>query len=152
MALANFKFGFSRVVDLAIQPDGKLVAVGRVWLEGNFGFAVARYNSDGSLDTGFGSLGLVINKFAGGFSCASNVSIQPDGFIVVIGEASGESSSELIRVCYDARVTLIPVLMPRDFVSVKCQALIVTGFSLACTRQAISTMVFWNVFTPVVNE
>src|SRR2546422_1044751 len=43
---------------LVIQPDGKLVAAGGVNAGGQAGeFAVARFNSQGSLDTSFGTGG-----------------------------------------------------------------------------------------------
>src|SRR5262249_55726764 len=46
--------------DMFIQPDGKIVAVGTVQKASNpgkSGLALARYNSDGSLDTTFGNSG-----------------------------------------------------------------------------------------------
>src|SRR3954453_14868679 len=47
----------------ALQPDGKIVIVGRSGLDGQIDvsedFAVARLNTDGSLDKTFGSGGLV---------------------------------------------------------------------------------------------
>ena len=44
------------VYKIAIQPDGKIVAAG------TYGFALAlvRYNTDGSIDTGFGEGGIAI--------------------------------------------------------------------------------------------
>ena len=50
--------------DLAIQPDGKIVVVGGsgVAQSSNYAFAVARLNSDGSLDTSFDGDGRVITS------------------------------------------------------------------------------------------
>ena len=42
---------------VAIQADGKIVAAGDIGLQQGFG--VARYNSNGSLDTGFNGTGTV---------------------------------------------------------------------------------------------
>ena len=39
---------------VAIRSDGKIVAVGRTFLSARTAFAVARYNSNGTLDPGFG--------------------------------------------------------------------------------------------------
>ena len=39
---------------LALQADGKIVQVGSANIAGTLDFAVLRYNTDGSLDTGFG--------------------------------------------------------------------------------------------------
>ena len=44
-------------------------------------FAVARYNSDGSLDTTFSDDGLLITDI-GGEDSANAVAVQPDGKIV----------------------------------------------------------------------
>src|SRR6185437_11824378 len=46
-----FNSGQAIVSVLAVEPDGKIVAAGRVESQG---FAVARYNTDGSLDASFG--------------------------------------------------------------------------------------------------
>jgi uncharacterized delta-60 repeat protein len=69
---------------LAVQPDGKIVAVGTVDQAVN-GFTVARYNVDGTLDAGFGAdgTGLIFNHAIDGVAAA--VVIQPDGKIVAGG-------------------------------------------------------------------
>ncbi len=65
---------------IAIQSDGKLVVVG-----GNGSdFALARYNTDGSLDTSFGTNGKVTTDFSE-IDQARAVAIQSDGKIVVAG-------------------------------------------------------------------
>jgi uncharacterized delta-60 repeat protein len=75
---------------VAIQPDGKIVAagytVGFTATESFEGFALARYNPNGSLDTGFGVAGKVIADF-GVRDTAWDVGIRSDGRIVVAGEA-----------------------------------------------------------------
>jgi uncharacterized delta-60 repeat protein len=77
---------------LAVQPDGKIVASGRAGFPGaGFLFAVARYNSDGSLDTSFGTGGKFTHNFSDpraydvAIQSASEVAIQKDGKIVVTG-------------------------------------------------------------------
>ena len=72
---------------VALQPDGKIVVAGNFHLGGGLGdFALARYNPDGSLDTGFGSAGKVTTDF-GGIDDAFSVALQPDGKIVVAGRS-----------------------------------------------------------------
>ncbi len=44
---------------VVVQPDGKIVVVGFARLNGSIDPAVVRYNSNGSLDTEFGSGGIV---------------------------------------------------------------------------------------------
>lgn len=77
--------------DVAIQPDGKIVVVGQAFP----GFALVRYNTDGSLDTSFGSngTGIVITN-SGKFTsdAAYSLGLQPDGKIVVAGTTSSTST------------------------------------------------------------
>ena len=71
------------------QTDGKIVVAGTANLaNGNSVFAVARYNPDGSLDTGFGSSGAVRTSFGSSAANAKAVAITPDGKIVVAGEVN----------------------------------------------------------------
>jgi uncharacterized delta-60 repeat protein len=68
----------------AIQPDGKIIAVGRASNGSFFGWAIARYTPDGTLDTNFGNNGIVTKYFAA-TSVLNDVVIQSDGKIVVGG-------------------------------------------------------------------
>ena len=74
---------------LAIQPDGKIVVAGTVQdFSTDFisEFGLARYNTDGSLDAGFGSGGLVTTNFGPDTSAsAAGVAIGRDGEIIVAG-------------------------------------------------------------------
>lgn len=76
--------------DVALQPDGRIVAVGFASND-RFGllvdFALSRYDKKGRLDTGFGSGGKVITEFSGDRDGANAVAIQADGQIVVAGTA-----------------------------------------------------------------
>jgi uncharacterized delta-60 repeat protein len=77
--------------DVAIQPDGRIVAVGLAG-EPDFAFALARYHRDGSLDTSFGGDGKVRTNFGSpDFDQANDVAIQADGRIVAAGSADGDS-------------------------------------------------------------
>ncbi|NUS80521.1 MAG: DUF11 domain-containing protein [Streptomyces sp.] len=83
---------WSEAQALAIQPDGKIVVVGSSWrgYENCCWFTVARYNPDGTLDTGFGGGdGRVFTDF-GGPDEARDVAVQPDGRIVAAGTSGGQ--------------------------------------------------------------
>jgi uncharacterized delta-60 repeat protein len=82
---------------IAIQPDGKLLATGNRGDD----FATVRYNPDGSLDTSFGSGGIVITVF-GGFGGSRGIAIQPDGKIVVSGHAGGPSNEHAAMARYNS--------------------------------------------------
>ena len=79
---------------LAIQPDGKIVVAGRSVLGLIDSFTLARFHSDGAVDLGFGTNGMVITDFmdlmASSFDSliaqiAYSVQVQPDGRITVAG-------------------------------------------------------------------
>jgi uncharacterized delta-60 repeat protein len=79
--------GYGTTFALAMQPDGKIFAVGRASAPSSFDpgdFAVARFNSDGSLDSSFAGNGRVRTDFGGGED-AMDVALQPDGKVVVVG-------------------------------------------------------------------
>ncbi|WP_269661337.1 calcium-binding protein [Streptomyces cinnabarinus] len=81
--------------DLALQPaDGRIVLAGSNGAGGNF--AVLRYNTDGSQDTGFGSGGVATADFGGGDS-VRGVAVQSDGKIVAAGRGGAEGDFALAR-------------------------------------------------------
>lgn len=82
----NFFGGVDEAHAVVIQPDGKLVAAGFAQVSGlNYDFALARYNSNGSLDTSFHGDGKATTDFFGGDDGALSMALQPDGKIVAAG-------------------------------------------------------------------
>jgi uncharacterized delta-60 repeat protein len=90
---------------VAVQSDGKVVAAGRCLGSQSSGAALARYNSDGTLDLSFGTNGRVITTFGvGGFGVINSVALQGDGRIVAAGSSAaylGSSGSTVFRYNYD---------------------------------------------------
>ena len=72
---------------VAIQPDGKIVVAGGIWLNSALNVLVLRYNSNGALDMSFGGGDGVVTYNRGRIDCGHAVAIQPDGKIVVAGES-----------------------------------------------------------------
>ncbi|SVB02553.1 uncharacterized protein METZ01_LOCUS155407, partial [marine metagenome] len=70
---------------VAIQSDGKIVVAGYALMGGSYDFAVARFDSDGSLDTAFSSDGLVAVDLSSTHELAYGVAIQSDGKILIVG-------------------------------------------------------------------
>jgi uncharacterized delta-60 repeat protein len=93
---------------IALQGDGKLVVTGAVLsAAGPPDIAVTRYNSDGSLDTSFGTGGRVTTDFAGRSDNGTSISIQPDGKILVAGSADSVATQfDFALVRYNANGSL----------------------------------------------
>jgi uncharacterized delta-60 repeat protein len=70
---------------VVIQSDNKIVVAGTAGSD----FALARYNSDGSLDSDFGADGIVTTTF-GVIAAGSGLVIQPDGKLVLAGTAGDD--------------------------------------------------------------
>ena len=81
---------------LAIQPDGKILLGGSCNNASNIDFCIARFNSNGTLDTYFGTGGKVIQPIGSdpdhdyGYSLA----IQPDGKILMGGHCRVVSNDD----------------------------------------------------------
>lgn len=93
----NFSYnpGTDTISGMRLQSDGKAVAVGY----GNNGLyndaTIARFNTDGSLDTSFNGTGKV--RFDVGYATyGSNLAIQSDGKIVLVGSTNNGVSQILI--------------------------------------------------------
>src|SRR5439155_10568876 len=100
--MTEFGFGWDVANALALQPDGKIVVAGSAYSGPDHDFAIARYNSDGSLDTSFNGTGKVITSIGPGNDYANSVALQPDGKIVVAGRSLRGSSGDLPVVAYNA--------------------------------------------------
>lgn len=86
---------------IAVQPDGKIVAVGLSTTSlGTANFYVARFNSNGSVDTSFATNGFLNFDMSGGsyYDEAQSVKIQPDGKILVGGIVGAISSRYYLGV------------------------------------------------------
>ncbi|MFE2913984.1 calcium-binding protein [Kitasatospora indigofera] len=95
--LTDFGGGADAVHAVAVQADGRIVAAGHTGNSvGNYDFALARYNVNGSPDTGFGTGGRVTTDF-GAFDSANGVAVQADGRIV----AAGVSGSDFALARYN---------------------------------------------------
>ncbi len=90
---------------VAIQPDGKIVVVGTSHNGANTDIAVARFNSNGTLDLTFSGDGRAFYDFGWGNDTAEDVAIQIDGKIVVVGEALVDGTRYIAVVRFNANGT-----------------------------------------------
>jgi uncharacterized delta-60 repeat protein len=83
--ITGFGTGDDYGLDSAVQPDGKIIGAGYTNNNGNFDFAVTRYNVDGTLDKTFGVLGQVTSAIGNSTDFGRAIAIQADGKILVAG-------------------------------------------------------------------
>ncbi len=84
--------GLDRAYDVAVQPDGMIVAVGAAEKLGGTAFAVVRFGPEGSLDPTFGLGGRATVSFGFGnpqVDFATAVALHPDGTIYLAGPVTG---------------------------------------------------------------
>ncbi len=89
-------------VDIALQPDGKILVAGSSFNGANYDFAVVRYNSDGTLDDTFSGDGKVILPVGSSDDHAAGIALQADGRIVLVGNTvSIDGDIALVRLMMD---------------------------------------------------
>jgi uncharacterized delta-60 repeat protein len=92
--------------EVAIQPDGRIVAAGTTYRGTRTDLALARYHPNGTLDRSFGAGGRVVTKVGEGDSYPSALVAQPDGKLVVAGiaHATRHDDFALVRYTRDGRL------------------------------------------------
>ncbi len=83
---------------IALQKDGKIIVAGYTFNGHDNDFALVRYLQDGSLDTDFGSGGIVTLPLGDGDDIANSVAVAGDGSILAAGSSAGSSCQEGIIV------------------------------------------------------
>lgn len=85
-----------------LQTDGKIVVAGTTSLD----IALARYNTDGTLDTSFDADGIVITDIPAHSSFARALRIESDGKIVAAGRRTNGSDANFVICRYLPNGTL----------------------------------------------
>jgi uncharacterized delta-60 repeat protein len=94
---------------LAIQPDGKILLGGycyNLYGSRNYDFCIARFNSNGTLDTTFGTCGKVIQSISSSYDKGYSLAIQPDGKILLGGYCRGVSNIDFCIARFNSNGTL----------------------------------------------
>ena len=91
---------------IALQSDGQIVVAGYTYNVSNSDFAVVRYNSNGLLDTSFGTGGKVTTPIGSGDDVASSVVLQSDGKIVAAGYTHNGRDEDFAVVRYNSNGSL----------------------------------------------
>ena len=93
--------GIDRGNGIAVQTDGKIIITG----VSDNDIALARYNSDGSLDTFFGTGGKVITHFPNDDAASSGIVILPSNEKIVV---AGTVGGDIATLRYDVNGNLDP--------------------------------------------
>jgi uncharacterized delta-60 repeat protein len=106
--VTEFPSSYSGARAVAVQADGRIVAAGFAHTNDSIisDFALTRYDTSGALDPTFDTGGRVRTDFGGRFDEALAVAIQPDGRIVVAGNSSDASGSDMAIARYNSDGTL----------------------------------------------
>lgn len=98
--------GDNHGTSLVLQADGKIIVSGYSDKLTDFDFSLVRYNTDGTLDTSFGSGGKVLTDLFGDDDFAMAVALQPDGKILAAGTTNNGADIDFALVRYNADGTL----------------------------------------------
>lgn len=91
----TFSYGGGDITNTSeIQSDGKIIVAGKSYFNYKEFYTVARYNSNGSIDTTFGTNGLVIIN-SQNYDTVNDIAIDANGKIIVAG---GNTYAVLLRL------------------------------------------------------
>ena len=99
------KSNAGQATSVALQSDGKLL-VGGTSASSRNGFMLARYNSNGTLDTSFGTLGMVTTQIGFGDAFSFGIGLLSDGRIVLAGYSETTQDHDFTVACYTSNGTL----------------------------------------------
>ncbi|MCA0447042.1 MAG: T9SS type A sorting domain-containing protein [Bacteroidetes bacterium] len=72
-------------VKVAVQDDGKIILGSNIYQNQKSDFHLVRLNTNGTIDTTFGEKGFVIKNYGNVYNFFSDLTIQPDGKILMTG-------------------------------------------------------------------
>ena len=97
VVVTDFRGGDDRAMKMLVRPDGRIALAGVIQLSGGcspntcerYGFGMAQYLPDGTLDSSFGSEGKIEPDFIVSSGAYSAV-LMPDGVIALVGHIGNE--------------------------------------------------------------
>jgi uncharacterized delta-60 repeat protein len=91
----------STINSVNLTNDGKIIAVGNSTTNDTSDFTLVRYNNDGSIDTTFGTHGIVITRIRGTNSVARSAVLESNGKIIATGYSNNGSNSDFTVIGYN---------------------------------------------------
>ncbi len=87
---------------MLLQPDNKLIIAGYASITDNYNLAMVRFDSNGNVDTTFGTEGKVSTDINGRSDFGKTITIQPDNKIILSGYSyTNAGVAEIIVARYD---------------------------------------------------
>jgi uncharacterized delta-60 repeat protein len=107
VVITDFGVHNATLNSVALQADGKIVAGGTVEWVGTNDFVLAKYNTNGSLDSNFGFNGVIMTPMGPMNDEIFAVLLQTDGKIIAVGAAQQKTGGEafaLVRFNNDGSI------------------------------------------------
>jgi uncharacterized delta-60 repeat protein len=98
---AHLDSGNNNAYAVKVQPDGKIVVAGNTWPinVNSSDILLERFNSNGTVDTGFGNSGLTTTDFRTRDG-AKDLLLQPDGMILIAGYTTNGGTANFVVARY----------------------------------------------------
>lgn len=140
MVVTDFSSSTNEQIEaMAIDGNGKIVAAGSGGSGFSMDYYVARYNTDGSLDTSFGGTGKVVTDLTTKSDSAYGVAIDGDGKIIVGGGAGiAMNQGQLAAVRYNADGSLDNTFGANGIVTIQCTDQAATPANVAVVGHAMA--------------
>ena len=107
MVLGNYTTANNSADAMVIQPDGKIVVSGATGVSSSINTGVSRYNTDGTIDTTFGTNGKMnFSSGPGTKSYTYDMALQTDGKIVMAGYRWNGSAGDFVMARVNTNGTL----------------------------------------------
>ena len=106
--LLDLSAGDDEILSLALTVDGHILAGGYTTQGRDRDFTLLRFNSDGSLDTGFGNQGKVVTSVGNSHDEITAMAVDEDGALLVAGSAEGTLGRVIVLGRYLADGRLDP--------------------------------------------
>lgn len=91
---------------VAVQPDGKILAVGFAYNGADNDFAVVRYNANGTLDSTFNGNGTILTPIGPSDDEAYSIAIQNDGKFILGGQSHNGVRGDIALARYNENGSL----------------------------------------------
>jgi len=118
---------------IKMQSDGKIIVVGMSGNNPEYFFTLLRYNNSGDLDTTFGIDGIVTINVGDDIEYATELSILPDGSIIVSGSAYIDGYKRFCAVKLNSEGNVDPLF--------GIDGIIITSFSAGDQSSANSVII-----------